>query len=149
MALDPLRRGLVRQREPDRTPELLLRCVWVVRAENPGVRLDDLGKCPERSLFAVRQRAASPPADGRACGVERRRELGDQAALADAWNADDVDEMRGAVERASEQVELLAPAHERDGGPQHVAEAGTGADGLPHAQRRRLPLRLHGIRWAV
>ena len=111
-------RGLLDQRGKARR-ELGACGAGVVGLEDAGLRLDDLPERPERDALAVREATPVSP-DRHQLGliVEVREQLSDDAALAHAPAPEQRDELHGwlssrARERVLEEVELVAPAHER------------------------------------
>src|SRR4029453_12579318 len=80
--------------------------------------LEELDDGPVRDSFAVGE--AAPAHDGRV--LERADELGRQARLADAGDAEDREKLAGAVvdclrERLPQAAQLAGAADERRGGP--------------------------------
>ncbi len=65
-----------------------------VLLEDAGLRLDDLAERPERDPVAVREAAALAPGDELGVGLDDAVELVDEAALADAGDADEREELR-------------------------------------------------------
>ena len=153
----PLRLDLVVHDRRDRRPELGGRLVGGVGLEDACLRLDHLPERPEAHALPVRQRAALAPA-GEDLGVvvERRVELEQEPALADAGCADEGDELGrtlalGAGQRVPEEAQLLLPpdqlgaAAEGDVDTQPVS----GRDHLPDADRLGLALGGHRLGVAV
>src|SRR5579859_1094175 len=140
----------------DHRDELLLCRGAVVRLEDPGVRLDDLAERPEAHALAVGEGTTLTPGDDLLVCVGDLEQLGDEAALADAGDADERDELRrlfraGALEGVGEEAALALPADERRAQLllDVAAEAGAGGDDLPDRDRLRLPFRLDRGRVAV
>src|SRR5689334_18183363 len=101
-----------------RRGELLLCGLGVVALEDAGLRLHDLAERPYAPALAVRERAALPPPVDVGIRVERREELGDEAALADPGDADERHQLRGlltagARKRVGEQEQLALSTDER------------------------------------
>src|SRR5207302_11151963 len=136
--------------------ELLLRRFRVVALEDPGLRLHDLAQRPHAAALAVGERASLAPPIDVGIRIENGEELGDEAALADAGNADERDELcrllaLASLERVREEEQLalapdeLAAMRLLDVG----AETRVCGDDLPHRDGLRLALRLDGRRLAI
>ena len=113
-----------------------------VRLEDPGLALDDLAERPERDRRAVGEAAALAPCDEDRVGIDVGQELRHEAALAEAWLADDRRELEAppgdrSIERCHERVELQRAPHERArlSGRDVDAEGRPGGDGVEHADR--------------
>ena len=95
-------------------------CVVAVGLEDPGLRFHHLGERPEASTPSpYGERATVAPEDElRSPRLDRLEQLVDEAALADAGNADERDELRLAAraharERPTSSVELVFATDER------------------------------------
>jgi hypothetical protein len=119
--------------------------------------LDDLLQRPERDALAVRETPAVPPKRHQpGLVVEVREQLSDDAALAHARLAEQRDELDGwlsarARERVLEELELVAPAHERGRKPplELGSEPASGGLSDPDALRLGLALDLHWVQRLV
>ena len=117
MRLDP---GLVAragERVLDGLVDLRRDVVRRVLLEDAGLRLDDLAERPERDPVAVREAASLAPGDELRVGLDDAVELVDEAALADARDADEREELRRALvarplERVPDDAELALAADE-------------------------------------
>ena len=147
--LDPARLDRIVDRAADALREPARGGRRVVLVEDPGLRLDDLGQCPERGAIAVGETPSLAPADHVLLGVDDLPHLMDEPALADTRDADDRHELRDPLvarpaERVAQHAKLDLTADEP--GPGIVcdigAEARSGIDDLPDGDRLRLALGL-------
>ena len=110
--------GLFLEEPGNLRSEFLRRLLGCVRLQDAHLVLDHLAERPEGHAVAVRQRAALPPGDELGALRDELEELADEAALADAGDADEGDELNRALvlrplERAREQPPFVIAAHER------------------------------------
>ena len=114
--LDP-GRVVLGERVRRRATELLGHLGGRVLLGDPGLRLDDLGERPQRDAVAVREAASLAPGDELGIRVDDALELVDEAALPDARDADEREELRrsrvtSAVEGVLDDAELALAADE-------------------------------------
>ena len=136
----------------DRACEFGVGLLDVVGLEDACLRLDHLGERPEADALAVGKRAALAPEDELGvllAAFDRGHQLTDEAALPDAGDADERDELgrflkSRARERALQQLELAFAADELGGALLSEVDAETGARlyDLPDGDRLLLSLRL-------
>ncbi len=130
--------------------KLGLRDFGRVCLEDGSLRLDHLCHGPEGDAFPVRERTALAPEDDEiGVRVDRLRELPDEAALPDARDADERQELRrpfspGTRKGVRKEIELGLAADERGATAllDVDAEAGTRSQRFPDRDRLGLPLRL-------
>src|SRR5262249_11538760 len=118
-----------------------------VRLQDPRLRLAPLAERPVAHALPVWQRASLPPVRQHAAVLDRLEELADEAALADPRDADEGQELRGALlahacESADDLLDLALAADERRPRLRREIdpEARMRLHGLPHPNRRLLPL---------
>src|SRR5262249_45297956 len=127
-----------------------------VRLQDPRLRLDHLAERPVAHALPVWQRASLPPVRQHAAVLDRLEELADEAALADPRDADEGQELRGALlahacESADDLLDLALAADERRPRLRREIdpEARMRLHGLPHPNRRLLPLGVDRLVLAV
>src|SRR5262249_699102 len=132
----------------DSSGQLLLCSLRRIRFQDPGVPLHDLTERPEAHTVSIGKRAALPPPDQLRIRVDPRKELVDEAALADAGLPDQRYELRGllvpdAIERVTEDGRLAPAADQRSAGAADVdLEPGARLERPPDGDRLGLPLRV-------
>ena len=102
--LDPA--GVVRVVDgiPDCEAKLLCGLVLGIPFLDPGLRLHDLGQRPERDAVAVGEAASLPPGNQVCVWLDDlREELVNEAALSDAGNPDESDQLRCSRRAGSEE----------------------------------------------
>ncbi len=115
-----------------------------IRVEHDGLRFEHLGERPEGDALSVRQ--AAPDQHLRA-DVQLGDELAHEPALADSGVADERDELGAAlpadaVERRSQEDELVVATDERRCEARHTARLHGFAVGLDEPRRERFRLSL-------
>ena len=144
---DPVPLRLVGHEPVNPCHELAGRCLRVVALQDPELGLDDLAERPVADALPVRQRPPLPPCNQLLVCVDDLEELGDQAALADARNADERHELGGqlgaaAFEGVREEPALSLTSDQRGSGRDVdvEAEARARCDNLPDGDREGLAL---------
>jgi hypothetical protein len=147
MRQDPLR--VLVEHLLDSARELCVRLRVAVRLQDSRLRLHHLGERPVADALSIGERASLAPVGQLAAVRDVGEELADKATLADPRNADDRHQLRRTLlahegKRVDDLRELALAADERRAllRCEIDAEACSGGDDFPHANRRLLPLRL-------
>ena len=127
-----------------------------VLLEHAGLRLHDLAERPERDPVPIGEAATLAPRDELGVGVDEALQLVDEAALADAGDADEREELRRAFvarafERIAHEVELTLASDELRARLvcDVDAEAGVSRDHFPDGDRLGFSLGFDSGRLAI